>query len=105
MPSLQTTVKSGSMPDLHKHLASRQSMSMGYPAHASHNTAIRQHLADRQYAANTRIPKTCKLHRLAWVGPRSGPYDSPYKRRPPWLVLLKTRRIPTKDTNTKENGL
>lgn len=79
--------KSGSMPDLRRHLASRQSMSMAYPPMMPQPPpAYWQHLADRQYAASLRgFPKA--YHGPApqaygtWVGPRSGPYDNPYKRR------------------------
>lgn len=77
--------KSGSMPDLRRHLASRQSMNVGYPQMLSQPPpAYWQHLADRQYAASLRgYPKTYQSPQIygTWVGPRSGPYENPYKRR------------------------
>lgn len=73
------------MPDLRRHLASRQSMSMGYPPMMPQPPpAYWQHLADRQYAASLRgLPKAYAVPQMygTWVGPRSGPYDNPYKRR------------------------
>ncbi|CAG9568649.1 unnamed protein product [Danaus chrysippus] len=73
--------KSGSMPDLRRHLASRQSM-MGYPMMLPQPPpAYWQHLADRQYAASLRgYPKYAPQHFGTWVGPRTGP-ENPYKRR------------------------
>ncbi|CAG4992194.1 unnamed protein product [Colias eurytheme] len=70
--------KSGSMPDLRRHLASRQSH-MGYMM-AQPPPAYWQHLADRQYAASLRLPKHYPPPQAfgTWVGPRTGPYD---KRR------------------------
>ncbi|KAI8423744.1 hypothetical protein MSG28_012772 [Choristoneura fumiferana] len=73
--------KSGSMPDLRRHLASRQSFNQGYPQPPP---AYWQHLAERQYAASLRgFPKPGPYPQMygTWVGPRSGPYDNPYKRR------------------------
>lgn len=81
--------KAGSMPDLRRHLASRQSMNhypqmlQPPPAYWQH-LADRQHMADRQYAASLRgVPKTYQQPQMygTWVGPRSAPYDNPYKRR------------------------
>ncbi|XP_063834072.1 uncharacterized protein LOC135083263 isoform X2 [Ostrinia nubilalis] len=72
------TGKSGSMPDLRRHLASRQSMSYAPPP------AYWQHLAERHYAATMRGPPKGYAMPQAygtWVGPRAGPYDNPYKRR------------------------
>lgn len=73
--------KSGSMPDLRRHLASRQSFNQGYPQPPP---GYWQHLAERQYAASLRgFPKPGPYPQMygTWVGPRSGPYDNPYKRR------------------------
>ncbi|XP_050668512.1 uncharacterized protein LOC126967866 [Leptidea sinapis] len=73
--------KSGSMPDLRRHLATRQSM-IGYPVMLPQPPpAYWQHLADRQYAASLRgMPKSYQMPQTygTWVGPRTGPYD---KRR------------------------
>lgn len=74
--------KSGSMPDLRRHLASRQSNH--YPQMLQPPPAYWQHLADRQYAASLRgFPKQYQAPQMygTWVGPRSGPYDNSYKRR------------------------
>ncbi|XP_063372583.1 uncharacterized protein LOC134660726 [Cydia amplana] len=75
--------KSGSMPDLRRHLASRQSFNQGYHMPPP-PPAYWQHLAERQYAASLRgCPKPTGYPQMygTWVGPRSGPYDNPYKRR------------------------
>ncbi|XP_048003859.1 uncharacterized protein LOC125240056 [Leguminivora glycinivorella] len=75
--------KSGSMPDLRRHLASRQSFTQGYHMPPP-PPAYWQHLAERQYAASLRgYPKPAGYPQMygTWVGPRSGPYDNPYKRR------------------------
>ncbi|KAJ2944911.1 hypothetical protein O0L34_g1804 [Tuta absoluta] len=78
--------KPGSMPDLRRHLATRQSINLGYPQMMLPQPppAYWQHLADRQYAASLRgYPKSFGGPQMygTWVGPRSGPYDNPYKRR------------------------
>ncbi|CAK1589760.1 unnamed protein product [Parnassius mnemosyne] len=77
--------KSGSMPDLRHHLATRQSINHGYPVVLPQPPpGYWQHLADRQYAASLRgYPKQYSSPQTygTWVGPRSGPYDNPYKRR------------------------
>lgn len=74
------------MPDLRRHLASRQSINLGYPPQMLPQPppAYWQHLADRQYAASLRgYPKTYQSPQIygTWVGPRTGAYDNPYKRR------------------------
>jgi hypothetical protein len=73
------------MPDLRRHLASRQSFNHGYPPLAlpAPPPAYWQHLAERHYAASLRgAPKPYAGPQYGtWVGPRSGPYDNPYKRR------------------------
>lgn len=69
------------MPDLRRHLASRQSSH--YPPILQPPPAYWQHLADRQYAASLRgFPKQYQQPQMygTWVGPRTGP-DNPYKRR------------------------
>ncbi|KPJ14635.1 hypothetical protein RR48_03725 [Papilio machaon] len=76
--------KSGSMPDLRRHLATRQSMNHGYPVVLPQPPpAYWQHLSDRQYAASLRgYPKQYSSPQTygTWVGPRSG-HENPYKRR------------------------
>ncbi|XP_041972101.1 uncharacterized protein LOC121728062 isoform X2 [Aricia agestis] len=67
--------KSGSMPDLRRHLASRQSMV--YPQ-------LMPPPAYWQPAGSLRgFPKAYPMAQPygTWVGPRSGPYENPYKRR------------------------
>ncbi|CAK1547786.1 unnamed protein product [Leptosia nina] len=71
--------KSGSMPDLRRHLASHQSINMGYPIMLPQPPpAYWQHLADRQYAASLRDYPKHYPQFGTWVGPRT---DNPYKRR------------------------
>ncbi|KAF9418298.1 hypothetical protein HW555_004831 [Spodoptera exigua] len=98
---LQDNGKSGSMPDLRRHLASRQSMNLGYPPHMLPQPppAYWQHLADRQYAASLRgYPKSYQAPQIygTWVGPRSGPYDNPYKRRHSIVGAFQTDEYPPK---------
>lgn len=73
------------MPDLRRHLASRQSFNMGYPPMMlPPPPAYWQHLADRHYAASLRgYPKPYQNPQLygTWVGPRNNPYENQYKRR------------------------
>lgn len=77
--------KPGSMPDLRRHMSSRQSMSLGYPPMMLPQPppAYWQQLAERQYAASLRgYPKAYPQQMYGtWVGPRSSPYDHGYKRR------------------------
>ncbi|CAF4769535.1 unnamed protein product [Pieris macdunnoughi] len=70
--------KSGSMPDLRRHLAARQSINMGYPIMLPQPPpAYWQHLAERQCAASLRgYPKHYPQNFGTWVGPRTD-----YKRR------------------------
>ncbi|CAB3226049.1 unnamed protein product [Arctia plantaginis] len=100
--------KSGSMPDLRRHLASRQSMSLGYPPHMLPQPppAYWQHLADRQYAASLRgYPKSYQASSMhgTWVGPRSGPYDNPYKRRHSIVGTFQTDEYPPKGYETYDD--
>ncbi|XP_050356757.1 uncharacterized protein LOC126777675 [Nymphalis io] len=93
--------KSGSMPDLRRHLASRQSMNMGYPPMMLPQPppAYWQHLADRQYAASLRgYPKSFPPPQTygTWVGPRTGPFDNPYKRRHSVVGAFNTDEYPAK---------
>lgn len=93
--------KSGSMPDLRRHLASRQSVNLGYPPHMLPQPppAYWQHLADRQYAASLRgFPKSYAASQTygTWVGPRSGPNDNPYKRRHSIVGAFTTDEYPAK---------
>ncbi|XP_023937571.1 uncharacterized protein LOC112045567 [Bicyclus anynana] len=94
--------KSGSMPDLRRHLASRQSMSMGYPPMMLPQPppAYWQHLADRQYAASLRgFPKSFAPPQNfgTWVGPRTGPFfDNPYKRRHSVVGAFNNDEYPSK---------
>ncbi|XP_052758077.1 uncharacterized protein LOC113509348 [Galleria mellonella] len=93
--------KSGSMPDLRRHLASRQSVNMGYPPMMVQQPppAYWQHLAERQYAASLRgYPKSYPVPQMygTWVGPRSGPYDNPYKRRHSIVGAFNNDEYPSK---------
>lgn len=83
---VNVTGKPGSMPDLRRHLASRQSINLGYPPMMLPQPppGYWQHLAERQYAASLRgYPKSFSGPQTygTWVGPRSSPHDNPYKRR------------------------
>lgn len=100
--------KSGSMPDLRRHLASRQSMNLGYPPHMLPQPppAYWQHLADRQYAASLRgYPKSYGAPQMygTWVGPRSGSYDNPYKRRHSIVGAFQTDEYPPKTYDDYED--
>ncbi|CAH2058537.1 unnamed protein product, partial [Iphiclides podalirius] len=75
--------KSGSMPDLRRHLSTRQSVGHGYPVVLQQPPpAYWQHLCERQYAASLRGHPKRHAARMygSWVGPRSA-HEDPYRRR------------------------
>ncbi|CAH0714924.1 unnamed protein product, partial [Brenthis ino] len=75
---LSDSGKSGSMPDLRRHLATRQSFNMGYPMIMPQPPPY-WHQLERQYAASLRgYPKP--PHNFGTWAPRTVP-DNPYKRR------------------------
>ncbi|GBP88286.1 hypothetical protein EVAR_100128_1 [Eumeta japonica] len=99
---LNDSGKPGSMPDLRRHIAARQSINLGYPPMMIPQPppAYWQHLADRHYAASLRgLPKAYPTPQAfgTWVGPRSGPYDNPYKRRHSVVGAFHTDEYTNKD--------
>lgn len=91
--------KSGSMPDLRRHLASRQSARSAYgpppPAYGPPPPAYWRHLAG---AASLRgYPKPYVPQHGTWVGPRTSPYDNPYKRRHSIVGAFTTDEYPSKN--------
>lgn len=90
------------MPDLRRHLASRQSINLGYPPMMLPQPppAYWQHLAERQYAASLRgYPKSYPIPQMygTWVGPRTSPYDQGYKRRHSVVGAFSHDEYPAKD--------